>query len=152
MDNRVNKLEKSLTETRYILIIMTFVSILNIGAALSFFQAWPKPDWDYIAITLTIFEIFLAIAAVAGFWTLRGITKERAEEVAEDVAMTESRKIATEEAKKAAIEQLQNTIPPLVARSVRTAMEAFKNEDKLSEDQVSAIMAALNDEDNGNGK
>jgi hypothetical protein len=79
------------------------LAMLNLGAALWFFQQKSEPDWNFISVTLTIFEILLAGALIGGFWMLRGAAETRAAAEAREVAT----KVASEEARKSAIAWLE---------------------------------------------
>lgn len=79
------------------------LTILNMGVALWFFQQDPVPDWNFIAVTLTIFEMLLAIALVGGFWMLRGAAQSAAAKEAKGVAV----EVAEEAARKSALQWLE---------------------------------------------
>lgn len=57
-------------------------------------------DWNFISVTLTIFEVFLVVALAGGFWMLRGAAQDAARKEATEVAGP----IAESVARKAALQ------------------------------------------------
>ena len=74
IEERIDALEAKEKATRYVLGCFVLMSLFNFGVALWFFQQKTSPDWNYIAVTLTIFEVFLAIILVVGYWMLRSVS------------------------------------------------------------------------------
>ncbi len=94
IEERVDALEARVKALLYVGLPFVAISIFNFGVAIWYFQQKSKPDWNFISVTLTIFEMLLAIALVGGFWMLRG--------AAETAAAKEAKSVATEVAEKAA--------------------------------------------------
>lgn len=46
------------------------------------FQSGSDPEMDFVSLSLTIFQMFFAVLAVAGFWIVRGTAKRSAQEAA----------------------------------------------------------------------
>lgn len=131
LEDRVNSLEAKVKAFQYVGLPFVGLSILNMGVALWFFQQDPMPDWNFIAVTLTIFEMLLAVALVGGFWMLRG--------AAESAAAKEAKSVATEVAEKTArksalqwLDLLKST--QIDTNSENTDMEAMLN--SLGNDKV----------------
>lgn len=94
LEERLQVLEARLPLITFVGGPFLVLNLINLGVSLWYFQQDPKPDWDFIAVTLTVFEIFLVVALIGGFWTLRS--------AAQVAARTEARKIAREVAEKEA--------------------------------------------------
>lgn len=122
METRLRKLEKIVAQQSYMLWILMFVLILNTAAILLLWNQKGSPDFDHIAVSLTVFQMLFGIAALYGFWALRGLTREKAEEVAEL--------------------EIQKIAPPLIRREVEEFKRTFGREDPISEGDVDAMVAA----------
>jgi hypothetical protein len=94
LERRIKHLETLVAQQGYILHVGMIVVIFDTAGLLWLWQDHGKPDFDHIAVAMTVFQTLFGIAALYGFWALRGLTKEKAEEVAQDVAEAEIRKIA----------------------------------------------------------
>jgi hypothetical protein len=98
MEDRVKAIEAKLAAVIHFLGWVGVISILNLGATLWYFQLSDDVDWNFVAVTLTIFEVFLVIALAGGFWMLRGAAQSAAEaeakKVAEPVAYEVARRTA----------------------------------------------------------
>ena len=98
MEDRVKAIEAKLAAVIHFLVWVGVISMLNLGATLWYFQLSDDVDWNFIAVTLTIFEVFLVIALAGGFWMLRGAAQSAAEaeakKVAEPVAYEVARRTA----------------------------------------------------------
>ena len=104
MDVRLRKLEKSITVQGYLLGILAVAFLFLTIAVLVLWGERGPPDFDHIAVSLTVFQTLFGIAALYGFWALRGLTRETAQEVAE----TEVRKIAAALVLREVQDKLQN--------------------------------------------
>lgn len=104
MDVRLRKLEKSVAVQGYLLGTLAVASLFLTIAVLVLWGERGPPDFDHIAVSLTVFQTLFGIAALYGFWALRGLTRETAQEVAE----TEVRKIAAALVLREVQDKLQN--------------------------------------------
>lgn len=84
MEGRLNRLEQTVAQQGYMILILMVLLILDTGGLLVLWGESGEPDWDHIAVSLTIFQTLFGIAALYGFWALRALTKEKAEEVARE--------------------------------------------------------------------
>ena len=133
MEGRVRKLERLVAQQGYILLALAIAVILDTAALLFLWMGQTdKPNFDHIAVSLSAFQIMFALAAVYGFWTLRGLVKETAEEVAE------------REVKEIAI--------PIVQRMATEALETLRETDTISEAEVDEIVDAIGEAENEDGK
>lgn len=92
MEQRIAKLEKTVEQQGKLLLVMMVMVIVATAGMLWLWGERGKPNFDHIAVSLTIFQMMFATAAVFGFWALRGTTREKAAEVAAD----EARSVAQE--------------------------------------------------------
>lgn len=129
MESKIRKLEKAVEQQGYLLLILMIVLIVNSAALLILWGEKGPPDFDHIAVSLTVFQTMFGIAALYGFWALRGLTREKAEEVTE----SEVRKIA----------------PPLIRREMEEFKRTFGKEGPISEAEVDAIVAAAGSDGKG---
>lgn len=122
------------------LVIAVFLGLLNFGLILLYWNMGnPNPDWNSIAISLTVLEIFLALVAIAGFWLLRGEARAAAADEARSVA-AELRDSSAKRAEE-------------VARSTAIAyMKALNaaNRNGSTSDSVTDMMQALDSGEGGN--
>lgn len=125
METRIQTLEKLIEQQGFVLRILLVVVIVDTSALLVLWGQQGVPDFDHIAVSLTVFQTLFGIAALYGFWALRGLTKEKAEEVAE----REVRKIAQ----------------PLVGRVVQEHLQAI-GFDPISDDEIARILIATGEE------
>ena len=90
------------------------------------------------------------VVALGGFWLLRGVVKERAEDVSTEIAAD----IAEKTAKKAAEKTLTDRgfLEPMITRIVRDELELRRDIAAIDEDELAKMMAALNGKDAKNGK
>jgi hypothetical protein len=90
MEERIQALEARLCAVTHFLGWFAAVALVNLVASLWYFQSGAREDWNFIAVTLTIFEVFLIVALAGGFWMLRGAAqaaaKSEAQVIAADVA------------------------------------------------------------------
>ena len=121
MEKRLIKLERAVEQQGYLLMILMVVLIVDTAALLVLWGQEGAPDFDHIAVSMTVFHTLFGIAAVYGFWALRGLTKEKAEEVTE----REVNKIA----------------PPLIARLVQDNLQNLPK-DTISDNDLDAIVRA----------
>ncbi|MGR3813388.1 MAG: hypothetical protein ACU0AU_04800 [Cognatishimia activa] len=111
MSDKISSLEARVKALSHFLFCFSILALFNFGVALWYFQQKSTPDWNFISVTLTIFEILLAIALVGGFWMLRGAAEEAAAKEASEVA----KKVVEETARETVREWLefrQNLLPP----------------------------------------
>jgi len=109
-------LEKLVAQQGYMLLVVMVVLIVDTAALLCLWGERGKPDFDHIAVSLTVFQTLFGIAALYGFWALRGLTKEKAEEVAQEVAEREIRKIA----------------PPIITRVATDTLRTLNSESAIT--------------------
>lgn len=133
MESRIKKLERNGSQQGFFLLILMVVLLIDTAGILLLWQQEGAPQFDHIAVSLTVFQIMFAVAAVYGFWALRGLTIEKSEEVAE----REFKKIA----------------PPLIARLMQENLQAM-GVDTISEDNVRQMVDAIAQagEEGENGK
>lgn len=130
---RLAKLEKTIKQQGYLIWVLVFVTILDTAAMLYHWQAQSTaPDFDHIAVTLSAFQITFAVAALYGFWALRGLTKEAATDVAEI--------------------EVRRMVPSLVARQVEELLAALQGSVTISEDDVRKIVELIGEADENAGK
>lgn len=122
MEARIKKLEKTVEQQGFFILVMIILFPFVVAAILLLWGQQGPPDFDHIAVSLTVFQTLFGVAAIFGFWALRGSTRERAEEVAE----AEVKKMA----------------PPLIRREMEDFKRTFGKEDPISEDEVEAMVAA----------
>jgi hypothetical protein len=124
METRLKNLEKTVEMQSYLLWILMTLLVLDTAAIILLWNQNGPPDFDHIAVSLTVFQTLFGLAALYGFWALRGLTREKAEEVAE----AEIKKIAQ----------------PMVQRIV---MESLRNlpRDTISDDDLAKIVQAVGD-------
>jgi len=125
VDVRLRKLEKSVAVQGYLLGTLTVAFLFLTIAVLVLWGERGPPDFDHIAVSLTVFQTLFGIAALYGFWALRGLTRE----TAQDVAETEVRKIVAALVLREVQDKLQNlprdTISdPVVDNIARAAGDA----------------------------
>lgn len=129
-ETRLDKLEKTVAQQGYVVLMLLIVFAFDTAAVVLLWQERGKPDFDHIAVALTVFQTLFGLAAFAGFWTLRTLTKEQAAEKAEEVALEEIRRIA----------------PSLISREVLENIEAFRRAGPISDAQATAMLKATADE------
>lgn len=131
---RLEKLEKTSEQQGYIIFALMLVVIVDTAGLLVLWGEQGKPDFDHIAVSLTVFQTLFGIAALYGFWALRGLTREKAQEVAE----IEVRAIA----------------PPLIRRLYYDNLETFATEAPISADDIGHIVDVIGDDgkEGDNGK
>lgn len=154
-DQRLTELERVIDLQGYVMCIIGVIAGIAVGVAAVLFQQTGEVDFDHIAVALTIFQTLFGIAAIYGFWALRGLTRDRAEEVAKEVANSVSGTIAVSAAKEAAeriaAAEVREIAPPIILREVKAAMETFRNEGAMSEDTVERMLAAIGGKEEGDG-
>ena len=134
METRVANLEARLQAITYILAIFVVVTVINSFAILTSLQGASQADWNYIAVNLSIIEIFLAMIAIGGFWLSRVIVAEKAKEEAEIVA--------TEHAVRVAEREARNIAGPIARRA---ALEQLASVDSEEDGSLSKIVEAMGD-------
>lgn len=121
METRTRNLERMGEQQGYLLLILMFVLIFDTAAILVMWGEKGTPDFDHIAVSLTVFQTLFGIAALYGFWALRGLTKDKAEEVAE--------------------REVKKMIEPLVGRMVEEHLQTIGT-DPISDGQVDQMVSA----------
>lgn len=130
LDKRLSAIEARLLALVCVGGFFALLMLINLGVSLWYFQQNPKPDWDFIAVTLTIFEIFLVIALIGGFWMLRS--------AAQEAARAEARKIVPRVAERDVRRNFldwQNFTEPLEdneedSTSVQDMVDSFSEDDE----------------------
>ena len=124
MEARIRKLEKTVEQQGYLLLILMIVLIINTAALLFLWGQNGQPDFDHIAVSLTVFQTLFGIAALYGFWALRALTIEKAQEVAEA--------------------EVQKIAPPIILREVQDSLQNVPR-DTISDVDLSDIVSATGD-------
>lgn len=132
MEERVRRLERQVEQQSYFIWILMAVLILDTSGLLVLWQEKGQPDYDHIAVAMTVFQTMFGIAALYGFWALRGLTKDKAEEV----ARAEIREIA----------------PPIIQRSVQDSLQTFREEAPISKLDTDRIVDAIGRKEDGDGE
>jgi len=125
-ERRLRRLETQVEQQGYLILIFMILIILDTAGLLVLWGEKGKPDFDHIAVSMTVFQTLFGIAALYGFWALRGLTREKAAEVAEE----EVRKIA----------------PPIIGRHVSEVLQTFGREAPISGTDLDAMVAAAGSE------
>jgi len=131
-EGRIKKLERTIEQQCYFIWALGIVVILLTAGILCMWNEMGVPNFDHIGASLAIFQTLFGIAALYGFWALRGLTKEKAEEVAEQ----ELRKIA----------------PPIIRRLVDEAQQAYSGDTPISDRKVEGMMDGLDRKEGENGE
>lgn len=97
-EDRLKGAEAKIKMLQWVGLPFVGLALFNLGVTLWYFQQKSEPDWNFISVTLTIFEVLLAIALIGGFWMLRS--------AAEQAAAKEARQVATRAAEEAARKSL----------------------------------------------
>ena len=121
MEQRIRKLEETVSQQSFLLLILMVILIIDTAALLILWGTAGTPNFDHIAVSLTVFQTLFGVAALYGFWALRGLTREKAEEVAE----AEVRKMA----------------PPLIRREVQEHLQAI-GFDPISDEDLRSLVDA----------
>lgn len=124
MDARIRKLEKTVEQQGYLLFILMIVVIIDTAALLFLWGQNGKPNFDHIAVSLTVFQTLFGIAALYGFWALRALTIEKAQDVAEA--------------------EVQKIAPPIILREVQDSLQNAPR-DTISDVDLSEIVSATGD-------
>lgn len=132
MERRIRTLEKLIAQQGYVIHALLIVTIVDTAALLLLWMENGKPNYDHIAVSLSAFQIMFAIAAIYGFWTLRGSVRERAEEVAEA--------------------EVQKIAPPLIRRITLDTLSAYPEKDTISESDLDDMVDAIGDGEAGDGE
>lgn len=133
MEKRIRRLEETVAQQGYLLLVLMVMLIVDTAGLLVLWGQQGKPDFDHIAVSMTVFQTLFGIAALYGFWALRGLTKEKAEEVAE----AEVKKMA----------------PPLIRREVQEHLQTIGFDPISDQDLTSLVDATANAGKEGeNGK
>lgn len=131
LEARVDRLEILVSQQGYVVYLLMIVFAFDTAGLLWLWQDHGKPDFDHIAVALSAFQITFGVAALYGFWAVRGLTKERAAEVAEEVALQEARRL----------------IPSIVAREITENGDAFRRNDPISDADVASMVTAIGEDE-----
>lgn len=114
-----------------IIVVVALQAMVLIGLVLLYnMMGHSKEGHDTLAISITTLEVIIAIFAVFGFWTIRGVAIQRAKETAE-----------------AELERyLREDGQALIIRTVLEAMPNFSGENDGSDD-TDNLRNELDDED-----
>lgn len=131
MEDRLKKLEREVSQQAYLVLVVLILTILNTAALLVLWGERGEPDYDHIAVSLTVFQTMFAIAAIYGFWALRGLTREKAEETA--------------------AEEVAKIVPPIANRAISEFLRTLGAERTISDEDLAKLVEAAGEEDD-NGK
>lgn len=130
MEERLKKLERDVSQHGYVILILMVLVIVDTAGMLILWGERGKPDFDHIAVSLTVFQTMFAIAALYGFWALRGLTKEKAEETAK--------------------EEVAKIVAPIANRAIAEYIATLGSAGTISdEDLANLVKAAGKEDDNG---
>lgn len=132
MEDRLKKLENNVSQQGYIILILMVLTVLDTAGLLILWGERGKPDFDHIAVSLTVFQTMFAIAALYGFWALRGLTKEKAEETAKD--------------------EVAKVVPPIANRAIAEFIGTLGGERTISDDDLARLVEAAGKEDDSGKK
>lgn len=136
---RIAELERVVDVQGFILAIVGIVAGVAVGVAAILFEQEGKVDYDHIAVSMTIFQTLFGIAALYGFWALRGLTREKAEEVAREIA----NEVAVREMAK---------VMPVARRMAASAVQTFSKEDPISTGDLDSLVDAFGGEEGDDGQ
>ncbi|SDD11277.1 hypothetical protein SAMN05444678_10951 [Sphingomonas sp. YR710] len=131
MEDRLKKLERDVAQQGYMVLVLMVLVILDTAGLLILWGERGKPDFDHIAVSLTVFQTMFAIAALYGFWALRGLTREKAEETAK--------------------EEVAKIVAPVANRAIADFLRTLGGERTISDDDLAKLVEAAGKEDD-NGK
>lgn len=131
-ERRIKKLENAVQQQGYVIRILLTLMPFSVAGMLVLWNTQGTPDYDHIGVSMTVFQTLFGIAALYGFWALRALTKEKAEEVAE----LEVRKIAH----------------PIIRRIADEAMQAYSADAPISDKKVAGMMDKLDGTEGADGK
>lgn len=126
MDDRISKLERNVSQQGFMLNVMMIVVLVDTAAFLVLWGERGTPDFDHIAVSLTVFQTMFAIAAIYGFWALRGLTREKAEETAK--------------------EEVARIVPPIAYRAISAYLATLPEGRTISDDDLAKLVEAAGKE------
>jgi len=126
MEDRLKRLETSASQHGYVLFILMALTILDTAGLLILWGERGAPNYDHIAVSLTVFQTMFAIAALYGFWALRGLTKEKAEETAK--------------------EEVSRIVEPMAARMIGEYIATLGAERTIPDDELASLVRAVGED------
>ena len=129
---RLRKLEKTARQQGYVINILLVLTPFSMAGMLLLWNEKGQPNYDHIGVSITVFQTLFGIAALYGFWALRGLTKEKAEEVAE--------------------QELKKIAPPLIRRIAEETMQAYGGDAPISDKKMEGIMDELDGKEAEDGE
>lgn len=131
MEDRFKRVERDSSQHGYVILILVVLAILDTAGLLMLWGERGAPNFDHIAVSLTVFQTMFAIAALYGFWALRGLTREKAEETAK--------------------EEVARIVEPMAARMIAEYLATLGGERTISEGDLASLVEAVGKED-GDGQ
>lgn len=132
MEDRIGKLERDVSQQGYVIRILLILVVIDTAGLLILWGERGPPDFDHIAVSLTVFQTMFAIAALYGFWALRGLTREKAEETAK--------------------EETARIVPPLANRAISEFLGTLGRENTISEEDLASLVQAAGKEESDGKK
>lgn len=126
-ERRIERLEKLVGQQGYVCHVLMWIVIFDTAGLLWLWGEQGRPNFDHIAVSLTVFQTLFGIAALYGFWALRGLTRETAQDVAE--------------------EEVKKVAPSIILRYLADNPIAFEDRQPLSDTDVGDIVDAMRGEE-----
>ncbi|MEK9878305.1 MAG: hypothetical protein VW474_00810 [Paracoccaceae bacterium] len=147
MSEEIRAIRNDISRISWFLCGCIIVTLLNFAMMLWYFQKQSEPDFNYISVSLTIFQIMFAIALVGGFWMFR----EAARNAAADEAKGVAREIAEQEALRIAEEKAREEARKTTLRWLKLTSNSRIN---LQDDnqQLHEMMNLLSDTETEDGR
>jgi len=120
--------------------------LASVALSLGAFMIAATDNMNEFSIAIGVLQVFLAVAAGLGFWAVRGVAKEKAEEVARaEVESYLGKNEFRDIVKQAVKEQIDGDSKPMIYRMITNFIEANDdNRDAPNEpDNTEAIRAGL---------
>lgn len=135
----IKKLDGRVRDLGALSIMSMLLSGFSLICCFYFVQKVGDKDWNAVQTALTLFETFIVVSLATGFWMVRREAASRAEDIAREVAQS----CAEMEARNLAAEM----IPPQAFRQIQQIVAELGGMNELDEDEIAAIMAALDGPD-----